>query len=386
LVVAEVALAVLLLVGAGLLLRSFAQLVAVYPGFTAAHALSLEIDLPEDRYTKPQRAAFFARLLDRLSGLPGVTATGAVSGLPMQGEDINSLTLEGRPAPTPDKPYLADDRQATPGYFAAMGIPLRQGRLFAATDTAEGPKVALVDEVLARSYWPGENPIGKRFKTGGPKDTKVPWITVIGVVGSVRNSGLHVEPRPQMYRPETQAPSAAMAVVLRTTGEPESVATAARAAVHEIDRDQPVSNVKTLGRLVTDSVAGRRFNLLLLGLFAVLALTLSGVGIYGVTAYSVVQRTREMGLRMALGSQPGQVLRLVMGEAGLLAGMGVLLGLLASFALTRVMASLLYGVGTTDPATFGAVALGLFLIALAAAYLPGQRATRVDPMVALRAE
>ncbi len=386
LVVAEVALAVLLLVGAGLLLRSFAQLLAVYPGFNAAHALSLEIDLPDDRYTKPQRAAFFARLLDRVAGLPGVTATGAVSGLPMQGEDINGLTLEGRPAPTPDKPYLADSRQATPGYIEAMGIPLRQGRLFVATDTADSPKVALVDEVLARTYWPGENPLGKRFKNGGAKDPKIPWITVVGVVGSVRNSGLHVEPRPQMYQPESQAPSASMAIVLRTTGDPESLATAARAAVHEIDRDQPVSNVKTLGRLVTDSVASRRFTLLLLGLFAGLALTLSGVGIYGVTAYSVVQRTREMGLRMALGSQPGQVLGLVMGEAALLVGLGVLLGLGAAVGLTRVMSTLLYGVGTTDPSTFAAVALGLFLIALAAACLPGMRATRVDPMVALRGE
>jgi len=385
LVVAEVALAVLLLVGAGLLLRSFSHLLAVHPGFEAAHALSFEIDLPEDRYTKPQRAAFFARLLDRLSGLPGVTATGAVSGLPMGGEDINGLTLEGRPAPTPDKPYLADDRQATPGYFNAMGIPLRRGRLFAATDTADKPPVAVVDEVLARSFWPGEEAVGKRFQSGGPKG-KEPWITVIGVVGSVRNSGLHVEPRPQMYRPEEQAPSASMAVVLRSPGNPESLATAARAVVHEVDRDQPVSNVRTLDQLVADSVAGRRFNLLLLGLFAALALTLSGVGIYGVTAYSVVQRTREMGLRMALGSQPGQVLRLVVGEAGLLAGMGVLLGLLAAFALTRVMSTLLYGVATTDPPTFAVVALGLLLIALAAACLPGMRATRVDPMVALRGE
>lgn len=385
LVVAEVALAVLLLVGAGLLLRSFSHLLAVHPGFEAAHALSFEIDLPDDRYAKPQRAAFFARLLDRLSGLPGVTAAGAVSGLPMGGEDINGLTLEGRPAPTPDKPYLADDRQATPGYFNAMGIPLRRGRLFAATDTADKPPVAVVDEVLARSFWPGEDALGKRFQSGGPKG-KEPWITVIGVVGSVRNSGLHVEPRPQMYRPEEQAPSASMAVVLRTPGNPESLATAARATVHEVDRDQPVSNFRTLDQLVADSVAGRRFNLLLLGLFAALALTLSGVGIYGVTAYSVVQRTREMGLRIALGSQPGQVLRLVVGEAGLLAGMGVLLGLLAAFALTRVMSTLLYGVATTDPPTFAVVALGLLLIALAAACLPGMRATRVDPMVALRGE
>jgi putative ABC transport system permease protein len=386
LVVAEVALAVVLLVGAGLLLRSFGQLLSVNPGFKAAHVLSFEVDLPEDRYTKPQRAAFFDRLLDRLKALPGVTAVGAVSGLPMGGEDINSLTLEGRPRPTADKPYLADSRQATLGYFETMGIPLRRGRLFAATDTREAPKVAVVDEVLARTFWPGESPIGKRFKNGGPKD-KDPWITVIGVVGSVRNSGLHVEPRPQMYRPEEQASSAGMAVVLRTaSGDPESLAAAARAAVHEVDRDQPVSNVKTLDQVVAESVAGRRFNLLLLSLFAALALTLSGVGIYGVTAYSVVQRTREMGLRMALGSQAGQVLRLVVGEAGLLAGTGVLIGLLAAFGLTRVMSSLLYGVGSTDPATFAAVALGLLLIALAAACLPGLRATRVDPMVALRGE
>jgi predicted permease len=383
-VVAEVALAVVLLVGAGLLLRSFGHLLSVDPGFKTAHTLSFEIALPEDRYARPQRAIFFDRLRERLRGLPGVTAVGAVSGLPMGGEDINSVTLEGRPAPTADKPYLADARQATVGYFETMGIPLRRGRLFAATDTRESARVAIVDEVLARSFWPGEEAIGKRFKNGGPKDKE--WITVIGVVGSVRNSGLHVEPRPQMYQPESQASSASMAVVLRTTGDPRSLAAAARAAVHEVDRDQPVSNVRTLDELVADSVAGRRFNLLLLGLFAALALTLSGVGIYGVTAYSVVQRTREMGLRMALGSQAGQVLQLVVGEAGLLAGTGVLIGLVAAFGLTRVMSSLLYGVGSTDPATFAAVALGLLLIALAAACLPGMRATRVDPMVALRGE
>jgi putative ABC transport system permease protein len=281
---------------------------------------------------------------------------------------------------------VADSRQATPGYFETIGIPLRRGRLFNAGDRDGKQRVAIIDEGMARTFWPGQEALGKRFRMGDFSDKDDRWITVVGVVGSVRHSGLHADPRPQLYRPEAQAPSPALYVVARTTGDPRSLVAAVGAAVHEVDRDQPISQVRTLEQVVAESLLARRFNLLLLGLFAGLALALSAVGIYGVTAYSVTQRTREMGLRMALGAQPGGVLRLVVGEAGALVGLGVALGLAAAFGLTRVMASLLYGVGSTDPGTFVAVAVGLTGIAIAAAWLPGMRATRVDPMVALRAE
>ncbi|HZF10684.1 MAG TPA: ABC transporter permease [Thermoanaerobaculia bacterium] len=387
LVVAEVALAVLLLVGAGLLLRSFSRLLAVDPGFRTARILSFRIELPPDRYSAPQRALFFDRLLDRLKGLPGLVAAGAVSEVPMSGtEDIDGFIVEGRPAPKPGEMTVADSRQATPGYFETMGIPLRRGRFFHAGDVDGKQRVAIVDDVMARTGWPDQEAVGKRFRMGDFNDKNDRWITVIGVVGSVRHSGLHADPRPQLYRVEAQAPSPQMYVVARTTGDPRSLVAAATAAVHAVDRDQPLSQVRTLEQVVAESLAARRFNLLLLGLFAGLALALSAVGIYGVTAYSVTQRTREMGLRMALGAQPSGVLRLVVGEAGALVGLGVLVGLAAAFALTRVMASLLYGVGTTDPGTFAAVAVGLTGVALAAAYVPGRKATRVDPLTALRAE
>jgi putative ABC transport system permease protein len=248
---------------------------------------------------------------------------------------------------------------------------------------------------MARAIWPGEDPIGKRFRGGKPETSQAedagnPWVTVVGVVGTVRHSGLHAETRPQVYLPaaqlsERQLPSQ-MTFVLRTAGDPRGLAAAARAAVHEVDRDQSVANLRTLEQVVSDSVAARRFNLMLFGLFAALAVTLSAVGIYGVTAYAVVQRTRELGLRMALGAQAGSVLRLLLGEAGVLAGIGLLLGLAAAAALTRVIASLLFGVGATDPATFAGVGLALMAVALFSAYVPGRRATRVDPIIALRAD
>ncbi len=396
LVAAEVALATVLLIGAGLLLRSLVSLLRVDPGFRAAGVLSFEIDRPED----PARhaaslAALFQRLADRLRALPGAEAVGAISELPLGGVEAKAgVYIEGRPVPEkPEEVMFADSREILPGTFEAMGIPLRQGRLLDAGDAAGKPLVAVVDEVMARTFWPGESPLGKRFRRAtNPRrgnDPSNPWYTIVGVVGTVRQA-LGSEPQPQMYRTAEQIlPALAspnMAFVVRTRRDPAVLTAAVRAAVRQVDAGQPITKVRTLEQVVAGSLSRRRFSLVLVGCFAALALALSAVGIYGVTAYSVAQRTRELGLRMALGARPPAVLGLVMGEAAALAGVGVAVGAAGALALGRVLSSLLYGIGTADPATFAAVAAGLVLVALAAAYPPGRRATEVDPIIALRSE
>jgi putative ABC transport system permease protein len=385
LVVVEVALASLLLIGAGLLLRSFLHLLVVDPGFPAPGAIALSIDLPRNRYPEPRRRLFADRVLDRLRALPGVVAAGAASDLPLSGGNFYTFLIEGRPLPKMDQMPVAGELRATPGYFEALGLPLLTGRTFTASDAPGTPLAAVIDSVMAKTYWPGENPLGKRFRLGLPSDKDDPWYTVIGVVGSVRNP-FESAPRPQMYRAASQHPSLRLAFIVRTTGKPRALLAAARAAVREVDPEQPIAREDTLEDIVDATLAGRRFSLFLLGLFAALALLLSGIGIYGVTAYSVAQRTKEMGLRLALGAQRGELLRLVVGEVGALAGLGLLVGLGAAAALTRSMSALLYGVTPADPATFLAVAIVLTGIALAAAYLPGRRATKVEPIEALREE
>ncbi len=397
LVVGELALAVVLLIGAGLLLRSFVRLLSVDPGFHAAGVLSFEIDLPEDRLRQPaQVALYFQRVADRLGALPGVVAGGGISELPLTGvEAKGGVYIEGRPVPVkPEEVMIAHSPEILPGYFQAMGIPLLRGRLLDGGDTAGKPLVAVIDEAMARAFWPGQDPVGARIRRASYRkrgdDHANPWFTVVGVVGTVRQSALQTDPYPEMYRTATQTlPALArsyMVFVARGRGAPAALAAAARAAVRQVDRDQPIVKVRTLDQVMADSVARRRFSLMLLGLFAALALALSAVGIYGVTSYSVAQRTRELGLRMALGARRGALLGLVLGEAGALAALGVALGVGAGFALTRVLSSLLYGVASTDPPTFAAVALGLPLIALGAAYRPALRATEVDPITALRGE
>ena len=387
LVTLEVAITVLVLIGAGLLLRSFVRLIAVDPGFRSAHVLTFEANLPPDLYPPARLTPFFNRLADRLKALPGVTGASVQSKLPLTHIDIMApILVEGRPIPKPEEIKLAEWHTTFPGYFAVMGIPLKRGRDLAVGDTKDSLHVVVVDEALAQTYWPQEDPIGKRFRYSARSQQ---WLTVVGVAGSTR-SVMNAVPQPQVYEPSAQVPEPMMTnqlmVVVRTTGDPRSIVSAVRAAVHEIDPAQPVTHVRTLEKLVDDSLADRRFSLLLLGLFALLALVLSTVGIYGLTAYSVVQRTRELGLRMALGALPQGVLGLVLREAGKLTGVGVVLGLVLAYAFNKVIASLVYGVGSTDPLTFFGVALGILAIALLAAYLPGRRATRVDPIVALRTE
>jgi putative ABC transport system permease protein len=397
LVVAEVALAMMLLIGAGLLLRSLVRLLAVDPGFRAAGVLSFEIDRPEDPMRQaPRLALVFERLADRLRALPGAAAVGGISQLPLAGvESKAGVYIEGRPVPEkPEDVLFADSQEVVPGYFETMGIPLRRGRLLDAGDTAGKPLVAVVDEVMARTFWPGGDALGKRFRraTNAHRrgdDPANPWYTVVGIVGTVRHA-LGSEPGPTMYRtapqllPALAAPT--MVFVVRTRTDPAAMTAAVRAAVREVDPGQPVTKVRTMQQVVADSVSRRRFSLMLLGLFAALALALSAVGIYGVTSYSVAQRTRELALRVALGARPLGVLGLLLAEAGALAGAGVLLGAAGALALGRLISSLLYGVGAADPLTFATVAAGLVLVALAAAWPPGRRATEVDPITALRGE
>jgi putative ABC transport system permease protein len=398
LIVAEVALAVLLLIGAGLLLRSYARLLSIDPGFRSPdRLLTFEIDLPQDRYTPAQEARFFERAVERLRAIPGVTEAGAIDELPLTGfESLGRVEIEGQPPARPEDLAPVDWHTTFAGYLETMKIPLHAGRFLTLQDSAATLPVAVIDEGMAKTYWPGANPLGKRFRRASAKmgANPYPWISVVGVVGTVRHSSLDANPRPQLYQPGAQTAQMLAPIMpyqvefaLRTPhGDPLLLAAAARAAVREIDPDQPITDVRTMTQLVATSVAKRRFSLLLLSLFAGLALVLSVAGIYGITSYSVAQKTRELGLRLALGALPAEVLRLVLLQAGALAGLGVLVGVVAALLLTPFLAALLYGVGRADPLTYAGVALGLTLVALIAAYLPGRRAMRVDPLVALRNE
>ncbi len=389
LVAAEVALATLLLIGAGLLMRSFIHLLDVNPGFRPAHLLTIEFAMPTDRYPMAQRLPFLQRVVDKLRVLPGITAAAVTSDLPMDGDGgFRGFTIEGEAPKTavPDQAVgqQALQRSAAPGYFEMMGIPLLRGRFFTASDTADSQKVALIDETMARTYLAGEDPIGKRLLLG--KKAAYHY-TIVGVVGSVREAGLLGDLQSQMYMVPSQTPVLVgflMRIVMHTAGDPLSVIPEVRAAVHEVDPSQPVSRIRTLDQMVAASVDKPRFSVMLLGLFAGLALVLAIIGIYGVTSYSISQRTRELGIRMALGAERGSVLRMVVLEAGRLAGAGVLCGIVAAFAMTRVMASLLYGVSAIDPLTFVGVSLGLILTVLVATWLPGRKATRIQPVTALR--
>jgi putative ABC transport system permease protein len=387
LVVAEVAVAVLLLIGAGLLLRSFVRLLAVDPGFKPAHLLTAEFGLTPDRIKVTERGPFIQRVLDKVRTVPGVQAAALISDLPMGvGETVNTVEPEGQVKDKKSEVRFAALRTVSPGYFEVMNVPLRNGRYFAEADREGTTPVAVINDIMAKDFWPGQDAIGKRFTMGGSP----PVYTVAGVVAGIRYSGLKGDLRSEMYRLASQAPKETLPfmvrIVMRTQGDPLALTAPLRAAVKEVDPGQPVSSVQTMDQMVARSVAKPRFSLLLLGLFALLALVLSVVGIYGITSYSVAQRTRELGLRMALGAQPGEILQMVIRETGTLAVIGVALGLGAAYALTRFLESQLFNVKATDPLIFLAVAAGLVLISVLAAFFPGRRATRVDPLVALRAE
>jgi putative ABC transport system permease protein len=388
LVMSEVAVSLVLLIGAGLLINSFLRLRNVDPGFRSDNLLTMKIVLPDLKYDDLQkRTAFYTDLVQRVQGLPGVKSAAMTSNLPLyrQGNSI-SVNIEGRPAPPPGQELIVVTRTITPAYLDTMSIPLLSGRQLNDQDTRTTQRVTLVSETMARRFWPNEDPVGKRIAVGRirrPED----WVQVIGVVKDVRQFELTAEPKPQMYLTYRQfgffAPED---LVVKTDVDAASMAAAVRNAVWEIDKDQPVSNIRTMEEILLDSIARQRFSMLLLAIFAAVALTLAAVGIYGVMSYSVAQRTHEIGIRMALGAQTGAVLKLAVGYGLKLVIAGVALGLIAAFALTRVMTTLLYGVTATDPATFTLISLLLICVAALASYIPARRATKVDPIIALRYE
>lgn len=385
LVAAEVALAVVLLIGAGLLLRSFLELHAVEPGFRPEGVLTWRVSLSPTEYVGDERkAAFFSQLLEQVRALPGVTSAGAVLSLPLGGDDIRmGLGIEGRPPPDPAERRSPGFQLVSPGYLATLGIPLRGGRDFTSLDTAATEKVVLLNAEAARQYWPGENPVGQRVRVGSEDG---PWRTVVGVVGDVHQGGPSAGVRPEVYIPFTQWTFSFMSFALRTEGDPAALVPMVRAAVQRLDADQPLSDVHTLEAVVHEALARPRFLSLLVGLFASAALLLAAVGLSGVIAYTVRQRTRELGIRLALGARPGDVQGLVLGQGLVLAGVGVVVGLGVAWGLSRWMASLLFEVSTTDPLTFGGLALLVLAVSALATWLPARRAARLDPLIALRGD
>jgi putative ABC transport system permease protein len=392
LVVAEVALALTLLTGAGLLVKSFARLQGVDPGFDPEQLLTFNLSLPAARYpADSQQAVFFDQVLPAIAAVPGVRAAGATSVMPFGGNwSTGSFEIEGyQPPPKQPGPW-GDIRTVSPGFFETLHIPLRKGRLLTEEDRAGSRRVAVIDEEFVRRYWRGQDPLGKRITFGPPAgaaDTSArEWIEVVGVVGHTKHEGLDAEARLQVYLPYRQQPLPFMTVAARTAGDPAGYANHMRRAVQSIDPDQPIANLRTMDELIAQSVGQRRLSMLLLSLFSGIALVLASVGIYGLMSYSVAQRSRELGVRIALGADRADVLRLVLRQGMSLALTGIVIGVGAAFGLTRLIESQLYGVRATDPATFVGVATLLGLTALAANLVPALRATRVDPAVVLREE
>jgi predicted permease len=384
---AEISLAMVLLVGAGLLMRSFVALTSVSPGFDSKHLVKAEVQLPQFEYSKPQQwSAFADEFLAQIQAQPGLRDAAVAIPLPIANGFINlGFEIEGKVQPSTAKSQSADYVSASPEYFRVMGIPLLQGREFSRADGPSSARVAIISEAMARRYFPDENPIGKRITFGFPPDGDAPR-EIVGIVGDVRDVALRQAPDAMMYVPYAQAPFWGAVIVVRTPLSVATVGDSIRRVASRIDKDLPVTDIASMPELVDASVAQPRLQTLLLGLFSALALTLAAVGIYGVISYSVIQRTHEIGIRMSLGAQPAQVLRLVMGQGVKLALVGTAVGAAAALALSRWMRSLLFGVGPADPLTLVCVAILLVAVALLACYVPARRAMRVDPMTALRYE
>jgi len=389
LVVSQVALAVVLLVSAGLLIRSFQLLRQVDTGFTTENALTMRMVLPFPKYQKAEaRRAFYDEVLRKIHEVPGIESAGMITFLPLSFHGMNfNFSVEGQPATSDAKLPFALWRVVSPDYFRAMGIPLRRGRFFDARDSADSQPAVLVNRRLAERYWPGEDPIGKRLKVGA-LDSQNAWLTVVGVVGDVRQTGLNEE-KLEFYVPYAQERRSFMAprdLVVRTKSDQAVIAAAVRNAVWSVDKDQPISNVRTLDQVFAAAISQERFQALMLGLFAALALLLACVGLYGVISYTVVQRTHEIGVRMALGAQSLDVLKLVIRQGMMLTFAGLVAGIIAGTFVTRVLSDLLFGVTPRDPLTFAGVPVLLLFVAFFACYIPARRATRIDPLAALRWE
>ncbi len=390
LVIVEMAMAVMLLAGAGLLMRSFVRLQSVDPGFNPAQTLSFELSLPDARYEDDARQiAFFDQVLPRLRTLRGVRGADAVSALPLSGTNFNiSFEVAGRPPVPPALQPAMQVRVATPGYFDGLGIPLKRGRGFTEDDRPGTPPVVVLTESAAQRYFPNEEPLGKTIRLGwgrGPGKPKAGG-EVVGIVGDVKDAGLNEPHAPQIYLPYRQWPMQSMTVVMKTTTPPELLVAAVRQEIRAIDPNLPVSNIGSLEKIIAESISQPRFYMLLLGIFAAVALLLAAIGIFGVLSYAVSQRTREIGIRMALGAPGRTVVRLILRQAMMLVLSGVAAGTIAALLLSQTMTKMLFSVTPTDPVTFGGVAAVLVGVALVASYLPARRATRVDPIVALRAQ
>jgi putative ABC transport system permease protein len=392
LIVFEVALSLVLLVGAGLMIQTLFQLFRQYSLFEPGQVLTLRTILPREKYGEPQkRSNFYQQVLERVEHLPGVTAAGYTTSVPLSWKGGTSgFYPEGLKTPIPGMSYDANHRQVSTDYLKAMHIPLNQGRHFAERDNAQSLPVAIINETMARQYWPGENALGRRFKVGDPDDAGRPWIEIIGIAGDVRQMGLAEPVKAEMYLPYQQINHnpwfMPRDLAIRTTGDTSSLAGSVRRIVREVDPDQPVSNVATMSEVLGEEAAQQRMGMIMLAGFAALALLLASLGIYGVLAYFVTQHTNEIGVRLALGAAPRNILFLVLRKGMGLTLLGVVIGLAAAFASTRLMSSLLFGVKAADPFTFVVAALLLTLVALLACAIPARRATRVDPMVALRYE
>ena len=388
LVIAEIALCAMLLIGAGLLIRSFVRVRDVNPGFNPRNVLTLELTMTGERYKdKAAVLAAYHELWQRLENLPGVTSAGAVTSLPLsQMFAWGPITVEGRVPPQGEKFINADTRMVSGHYFPTMEIPLREGRLFNEDDVADKPRVAIVDAYMAQQLWPNQDPVGKRFHIGGINETNSPWITVVGVVGRVKQYTLDADSRIAFYLPQTQYVTRAMNVVMRGNNDPVALAGAVKRQIRELNPDLPLYNVSTMQERFNNSLARRRFTMLVLGTFAVISLGLAVIGICGLIAYLVGQGSREVGIRLALGATPANIMTLIVRGGMTLAFWGVGIGIGGALIVSRLMRSLLFGVGVTDAVTFVAVPTLLACIAFFASYIPARRASRIDPSTSLRCE
>jgi putative ABC transport system permease protein len=390
LVIVESALAFVLVISAGLMINSFWHLMQANPGFRPDHLLTLRIKLPADakdsQYREPRNQAdTFHRFLTSVKAVPGIQSAAFAEIVPLSQDDMDMgyFIVKENPPLAPGEHLAADYRDVTPNYFATMGIPLLKGRIFSERDNLDRPRVVVIDETLARQFFPTEDPIGKHLQV---PDATRPAREIVGVVGGVRDTGFDQQPRPAIYFPSAQSPDQTMSLVARTSLPPATILPAIKTAIWSVDKNQPVFDVKSMDDIISGNVSAQRLAFLLLGVFAFLALALAAIGVYGVTSYLVSERTHEIGVRMALGAQPWDVSRLVLSHGAKLAGIGVIAGAVAALALTRLLTNLLFGVSASDPLTFVGVGLLLVVVAVVASYIPARRAMRVDPMVALRYE
>ncbi len=387
LVVGEVALSLMLLIGAGLLVKTFVRLQRVNPGVAADQLLTAQINLPESRYREPaQASAFYRELIERLETLPGVQGASVSTMRPLNGTARNDpFAIEGRPFDSSNL-TSAGWQMADANYFRTLGIPVVQGRDLTAQDTDEkSPILAIINEAMARRFWPNENPIGRRITLGLPRPDN-PWVTIVGIAKDLPHRAIDSPPEPDWYLSRALGPQRDRYLFVRTAGDPTNLAAAIRSQVSAIDREQPVTNIKAMRDVIAETIAPRKFNMLLFGLFAAISVVLAAMGIYGVISYAVAERTQEIGIRVALGARAVDVMNLVLRGGLNLALIGIAIGLAGAFALTRLMKSVLFGVTPTDAVTFASVSVGVIAVALLACYIPARRATKVDPLVALRYE